>query len=244
MNKRIDLTGQRFGRLVALEFSHANKRRRTYWKCLCDCGGLKVIRSDCLLSGNNKSCGCLHGGGREVINLKGQIFGRLEVIKSDHKDKRGKIIWKCKCICGNTSLVTTQMLRRKQTVSCGCYQKELRQLPAGIGAFNKILGQYKRGAKKSKRSFSLSKKQFKEITSQNCYYCGCQPSTSYGDKPNHHCNGSFVYNGIDRIDNNRGYIKNNIVPCCTTCNIMKRNHSQKDFLAHVERIHKHQHNSK
>lgn len=35
-------------------------------------------------------------------------------------------------------------------------------------------------------------------------------------------NGEFISNGIDRIDNNRGYVKENCVPCCKTCNYAKR----------------------
>lgn len=53
-----DLTGQRFGRLLVkhhLEFIN----HKTYWICLCDCGREVKGRSDQLLSGNTRSCGCL-----------------------------------------------------------------------------------------------------------------------------------------------------------------------------------------
>lgn len=62
MSKKLNLTGQRFGRLLALEIGEGHvwrDRRITNWKCVCDCGITKVVRTGCLISGNTKSCGCL-----------------------------------------------------------------------------------------------------------------------------------------------------------------------------------------
>lgn len=56
---REDLTGKRFNMLVALNFSHKNKSRKTYWDFRCDCGEIKTLRSDCVKNGSIKSCGCL-----------------------------------------------------------------------------------------------------------------------------------------------------------------------------------------
>ncbi|ULT55402.1 AP2 domain-containing protein [Neobacillus drentensis] len=60
MTKRIDLTGQRFGRLTVIRFSHTDKRYKVYWDCQCDCGNEKTIVSFNLTSGKTQSCGCLH----------------------------------------------------------------------------------------------------------------------------------------------------------------------------------------
>lgn len=54
-----DLTGQQFGRLIVLRKSDKKVGRKTYWKCKCSCGNEKDVRSDCLISGDVKSCGCL-----------------------------------------------------------------------------------------------------------------------------------------------------------------------------------------
>lgn len=55
-----DITGQRFGRLVAIE---PTKRRSSggspYWLCECDCGNETIVVSYRLQSGVTKSCGCL-----------------------------------------------------------------------------------------------------------------------------------------------------------------------------------------
>lgn len=64
----IDLTGQRFGRLVVLERDYSNSKQVS-WFCQCDCGNKVSVRSGNLRSGNTQSCGCLfldkvttHGG--------------------------------------------------------------------------------------------------------------------------------------------------------------------------------------
>ena len=55
---RIDITGQRFGRVTVLEYSHSDKRRQTMYKCKCDCGNIFITRGSGLKSGHVTSCGC------------------------------------------------------------------------------------------------------------------------------------------------------------------------------------------
>lgn len=57
-NKVHDLTGQLFGRLTVIGIDDRGIKR-TYWYCLCSCGNYKSVRSDSLLNGAIKSCGCL-----------------------------------------------------------------------------------------------------------------------------------------------------------------------------------------
>ncbi len=59
MGKVIDLTGQRFGRLVAVKFTGHDKNRHRLWECRCDCGKMVKVNTSSLRSGNTKSCGCL-----------------------------------------------------------------------------------------------------------------------------------------------------------------------------------------
>lgn len=53
-----DLTGQRFGKLTVIGIEET-ETRKTFWVCQCDCGNMKVVRSDSLICGAIKSCGCL-----------------------------------------------------------------------------------------------------------------------------------------------------------------------------------------
>lgn len=55
--KRIDLTGQKFGRLTVIEVSHF-ERHHLRWKCLCECGNTAIVTTNGLRSGKSNSCGC------------------------------------------------------------------------------------------------------------------------------------------------------------------------------------------
>jgi hypothetical protein len=88
---------------------------------------------------------------------------------------------------------------------------------------------YKRSASKSDREWSISKAQFKTLILSNCHYCGIEP------RQKRH-NNKILYNGIDRLDNTKGYIEGNCVACCGTCNWMKGKLSVGDFLSKINRI--------
>ena len=65
-----DLTGEKFGRLTVLGFSHM--KHRAQWSCRCECGNKKVVASDRLVSGKTKSCGCLS---KEVLKAVNTTHG-------------------------------------------------------------------------------------------------------------------------------------------------------------------------
>lgn len=58
MARLIDLTGRRFGMLVALSMDGVDSYRQRMWRCVCDCGRTVVMVGRNLRSGNSKSCGC------------------------------------------------------------------------------------------------------------------------------------------------------------------------------------------
>ncbi len=58
MSKRLELIGQRFGRLVVVSFAGIDKKHTT-WVCLCDCGNIKTLQRSVLRCGYARSCGCL-----------------------------------------------------------------------------------------------------------------------------------------------------------------------------------------
>lgn len=56
----IDITGQRFGRLVVLGITEEKEKHRSRkWLCQCDCGNTKIVSGSALRSGDTRSCGCL-----------------------------------------------------------------------------------------------------------------------------------------------------------------------------------------
>ena len=60
--KRLDLKGERFGRLVVLEDAGNNQHSQSTWRCRCDCGTEKVVSVNSLRTGSTRSCGCLRRG--------------------------------------------------------------------------------------------------------------------------------------------------------------------------------------
>lgn len=174
------------------------------------------------------------------FNLSGQTFGRWFVL-NEHKtkisdsSKSTKVIWKCRCQCGNVKWVQARILRNKRSRSCGCLRNEQRRLSYGQASFNRIYSSYVRGAKKRKLIFQLSKTNFRKLITANCYYCGSVPANKQLSK-NHGDYGEFIYNGIDRKDNSQGYIIENCVSCCKICNYMKQELSYYNFLKHIEKI--------
>ena len=78
MPKALDLTGQRFGKLVALSKA-PSRSGKTYWLCQCDCGNQKEIQTNHLTSGATQSCGCLQSipkgkGKQRICEICGQPF--------------------------------------------------------------------------------------------------------------------------------------------------------------------------
>lgn len=120
--KHDDLTGQRFGKLVAIERINQPNNRHEMWLCKCDCGNVTKTRKSRLLSGHTSSCGCGH---RKTPNLVGRRFGRLLVI-DDLGSEDGRLYCKCLCECGSVFKTRTDGLVGGGTKSCGCARKEAR----------------------------------------------------------------------------------------------------------------------
>lgn len=86
-----DLTGRRFGKLVAVK-KLESKNGRTRWECRCDCGNMHISTAHSLKAGKCTSCGCGHYvRGRGITDISGQRFGRLTALY--HTDKRSKKGW-------------------------------------------------------------------------------------------------------------------------------------------------------
>ena len=95
-----DLTGKRFGKLVALEPTEERKRTSVVWRCRCDCGREALVPASQLHNGFVKSCGCLSHP--PIKDYVGRRFGKLTVEAYAEK-KDGHHMWKCICDCGNES---------------------------------------------------------------------------------------------------------------------------------------------
>lgn len=78
---------------------------------------------------------------------------------------------------------------------------------------------YKTTAKRKGLEFNLTLSEFTGLISKVCSYCGSKDSI-----------------GVDRVDNEVGYTLENSSPCCTMCNMMKKNLPLEIFLEHCQKI--------
>lgn len=114
--------GQKFGKLTVVSRVDGTGNK---YLCKCECSNTKIVPMKDLTRGHVKSCGCMQG---DRGNMIGKVVGRLTVIEyaGIAKSKNGHTArtWKCKCVCGNETIKTTQALRNGKSISCGCYRIE------------------------------------------------------------------------------------------------------------------------
>lgn len=108
-----------------------------------------------------------------------------------------------------------------------------RSLPAGKAARNGVVAFYKKGAEKRGLQWDVDDLTLDILFRSDCFYCGMPPSNKYGSEK---LNGDFIYSGIDRVDNNKGYILGNVVPCCAKCNTAKGTMDMDEFISHFQRV--------
>jgi hypothetical protein len=162
----------------------------------------------------------------------GKKYERLTVLRFDSiKGKRRH--YECECACGNKKVINIGNLRRGLTKSCGCLYKEWNAAHIRKDSTKrKLFDRYQRKAKKKGYIFQLTFEEFIKLTSENCFYCGKTPSSIITNGKQE----SYVYNGIDRKDNNNGYILQNSLACCSNCNFFKRSLNYDYFLEMIKKI--------
>ena len=179
------------------------------------------------------------------IDMNGKKFARLTIIKqADYyiNPTTGKktLKWECLCDCGNKTIVLGSSLRKGATTSCGCKRLEnlgkvnlANRKEFGESSFNQLYSGYKYAAKKRNHVFELDKKQFRKLITKNCTICKSPPNSKRYSKTSH---GEFIYNGIDRIDNDEGYIISNVRTLCKLCNYAKGSLTEIQFQEWLDRI--------
>jgi len=126
-------------------------------------------------------------------------------------------------------------LRRSDFICKKCSVKVGRERRHRIARDNDMHNRYlyaRSSAKNTKKAFTLSEEDYISIASRPCYYCGSD------------IRGLGI--GLDRINNDKaiGYTKDNVLPCCVTCNKIRGTHltveETKVAMAAVLEFRKHQ----
>ena len=203
--------------------------------------------------------------GKRAWNFKditGQKFGRLTVLeclgyKFYHCGNKNSL-WRCMCDCGkevNVSRCTIRHFLAKGAKpsskwgcvpSCGCSYREKLSTerryygfkvprPKGQAGRNTLWTVYKGAAKGRGLEWGLSMEDFVSITQSMCHYCGCAPS-KVSKSAGRDRGQDYVFNGIDRKDNGKGYVLGNVLPCCSICNWAKHTMAYDEFLAWLNRV--------
>lgn len=206
---------------------------------------------------------------REKEDLTGRIFGKLTVIGFGHMYKShtfwncvcecgktktiraysltsGKTL-SCGCYRNSKTVFVKGHAYGKTTQfqTGNTFSKSLHlapgwtpgnTLPSGTALYH----QYIKDAKRRNIEFDLGIETFTSLTKSNCKYCGIEPSNQFYKKNKGLISGmGYMYNGLDRVDSSKGYVTENVVPCCWKCNQAKSNYSKDDFLDWVKRVYEH-----
>lgn len=115
MPRAKDLTGQRFGRLVAIEPTDRRSGSSVVWRCRCDCGNEHLASAGALKSGNVRSCGCVRRPGVQP----GSSFGDLTVLDQVHSKSSPYTLWLCRCSCGRKVVLRSTDLLSRGMTNCG-----------------------------------------------------------------------------------------------------------------------------
>jgi len=225
--------GAHFGRLTVLAYE--GKRCR----CRCGCPDATEIwvSSTHLRTHHTQSCGCLQRERARDAAIHpiapGTRFGKLVVLRQIGS----QCVCRCDCDATKEIVVETNKLRFEHTQSCGCRRSEVcremaenKLLPPGETAFNSLYAQYRGQAFSRNLTFDLDAETFRALTKQPCAYCGAPPGQI---KISPGALGSYLYSGVDRINNAFGYTSGNVQPCCGVCNCAKADRSEPDFLTWV-----------
>ena len=172
--------------------------------------------------------------------VQGMVFNRLTVISFSHCDKRWRKFYNVECECGNKKIIMGSAMSSGNTKSCGCFsfesKRERQLLPDNGGAINHLILTYKSHAKQRGIVYELEREDFTRLIKMPCDYCGISNSNLKRRKNELD---NFYYNGIDRVDSNYGYTKDNCVTCCEKCNKAKMSMPRIEFIDWIKRAYNH-----
>lgn len=141
-------------------------------------------------------------------DLTGLRFGRLEVLERTWTNKHREFLWRCRCDCGNETVVPTHNLNSGNTTSCGCFGRERRTAAvtthgaAGCRLYRIWKAMHTRCYNQNSPAYSYYGGRGIEICDEWKSDFSSFPKWASG-------NGYSDELTIDRVDNNKGYSPDN-----------------------------------
>lgn len=152
------------------------------------------------------------------------------------------------CDCGGVYFLSDSCYKL-QRKSCGCSGRDdaarIGKCSAKSGKWVKdrnvflagrVLKGYRTNAKNRNIFFGITKEDVLALIKKPCFYCGDPGSNTLRTKHQSGYVEELVYNGIDRISSDLGYVPDNLVPCCKVCNTVKMDLSSKEFKEWCKRV--------
>lgn len=206
-----DISGQRFGKLVAIKVSETRNRNVLSWDCICDCGNTKVVTGQELRRGQTNSCGCEQHKGKPK-DITGQKKDQLTAISSTGElCSNGDYKWNFVCDCGNTRVMSIGAFNSKEKLSClSCAKKRVIEARTTHG-FKKEHKTYKAWMKIKERCFNPNSKSYADYGAvgitvhQHFLEDFMNFYNEIGEAPNDGQRWS-----VDRIDHTKNYEPGNI----------------------------------
>jgi len=244
--------GNKYGEFTVLEkVKHITSggKKVDRWKCSDEKGAILTCKTIFLIKRRENR----YNRKRHIIE-KGKQYGEFTAVKlvRNYITRGGitKSLWMCKDDKGIIKYCRPQFLTSRKTIKEQEKLKEIQDRDVAdlvrdnkhqTGIRNRLYYEYQANAEKRDISFCLSFKAFNLIIINNCHYCGTEPtSVDRWKKKEHKNQPKLKYNGIDRIDSDKGYNLKNVVPCCSICNLMKNYLKTDIFLAHIPKIYEFQ----
>jgi 5-methylcytosine-specific restriction endonuclease McrA len=221
--------------------------------CKCECGFEREYSVTTLVKSEKYNRGCYTCQCVLHKVKPGDTFGILTVIKRAQdrpspQSGKNQRWYQCTCECGVIKEIPAASLYTGRTTSCGCLSAKRRK--EVFPGHNKLTPEetiqkhyWRRYTYLSKyivndprKIVTISFEEFLSLISQPCQYCG-----DIDTKIKKRAIGDVVYkaNGLDRLNNSKGYTIDNVVPCCKKCNRAKNDMDVDIFLSWVKKVNDH-----
>lgn len=166
----------------------------------------------------------------------GKVMGTYKIVSYSHQEEYTRFYNVICTYCNTESVQSIAHLRNNPGSCMSCKYERMNKIPTLDAPRNCVKSNYVSGAKSRNLEFNLSDEEFDKLIFSNCYFCGEEPSEYKSDLHFNKTNEVFKRNGIDRLNSDLGYYKENTVSCCPTCNLMKMTLSSEVFINHVSKI--------
>jgi hypothetical protein len=207
----MNLSGLRFGKLVAKKMVGKNEGDGVLWECACDCGSVVIVPSGRLTRTTNptKSCGCSRW--KSCDGLIGRRFNKLTIVDVYWKGETRSMA-RCLCDCGTETVVRISQLIYGAVFSCGCLK---RRRGKDNPLWRQDLPQEERLLYKSRHygwpELCRVRDEVFERDQYRCSCCGCRSSKGHPLTINAHHLENWCGNIEKRLD------VDNVVTVCSPC---------------------------